>query len=124
MNVSRCILAALMACLFTFAASAEEKKVDYAKMIVGKWEVIKGDALPKGTIVEFAKDGKLNVTMKKDGKDVSFEHSYKVDGKMIEIAMKKDGKDSTFTITIESFSDKEFTTKNAEGKTVTLSKTK
>ncbi len=29
-----------------------------------------------------------------------------------------------FTITIESFSDKEFTTKNDEGKTVTLSKIK
>ena len=54
MNALRVLV---VVCLVAAVGRAEEKP-DYAKMIVGKWEVTKADegTLPKGSIVEFTKD--------------------------------------------------------------------
>src|SRR5436309_9095755 len=84
---------------------AEEKKeAGNADKILGSWEAVKSDgegAPPVGTVVEFAKGGKLKVTHKQDGKDVTAEGTYKVDGDTLNITITHDGKEQTIKITIK-----------------------
>jgi uncharacterized protein (TIGR03066 family) len=48
------------------AAYGADKKDDNKTKIVGVWEVAKGE-LPKGSTMEFTKDGKLKVTINVEG---------------------------------------------------------
>ncbi|HEY3788459.1 MAG TPA: hypothetical protein VGL71_06370, partial [Urbifossiella sp.] len=65
--------------LVGFAAAADTD--DHAKNIVGKWEISKsGSELPKGTTLEFTKEGKLTAVIKgedpKKGDDLKLEGTY------------------------------------------------
>ena len=82
----------LLAAVFGFAAlalagTAPAKADDTAKLL-GKWEVTKstGDT-PVGAIVEFAKDGKLAITISNEGKDVKLDGTYKLDGKKLAVKL-------------------------------------
>ena len=90
MNALRLLAVGITVCLVVAGARAEDS--DLAKMLVGKWEITKaGEGTPPvGTIVEFAKDGKLTVTIKKDDKDATMEGTYKCESKKF-ICTFKDG---------------------------------
>lgn len=107
-------------------AGGAARAADNAKMLVGKWEVTKADegTVPAGTMIEFTKDGKIKLTGKKEGEDVSHEGTYKVDGDTFTITMKAKDKEVTHKITIVKISEKELSTKNEEGKMVELKKKK
>jgi uncharacterized protein (TIGR03066 family) len=81
----------------TPAAKAEAP--DKEKLI-GKWEVVKSDDAPLGSILEITKDGKL--TFKVAGKDQMIEGTYVVDGDKLLLTQKRPGgkeRKDTFTIT-------------------------
>src|SRR5262249_2833522 len=84
-------------------------KGDYAKLLVGKWEVTKADpgTVPEGTLVEFTKDGKMKITAKKDGKDTMIEGTYKVEKNTFTMTVKIGDEEHTQTITITKISEKE-----------------
>lgn len=106
--------------------SADDKKPDYAKGIVGKWEVTKADegTLPTGSIVEFTTDGKFKALEKDGAKDVTFEGTYKVTGDKFEITLKIGEESHTNTITITRLTDDEMHTKDKDGKVVEVKKKK
>jgi len=103
-----------------------EDKPDYAKMIVGKWEVTKADegTVPAGTMIEFTKDGKFLVNGKKDDKDETFEGKYTVEKDTFTFTLKVGDQEHSDTITITKISDKEMSTKNKQDKVVELTKKK
>src|SRR5437588_1985656 len=81
---------------------AEEKKADTNKeKIVGAWEVVKADegSLPVGTVVEYAKDGKMKITAKRGDKESSIEGTYTIEGDKISITLKAGEKDYKMAIT-------------------------
>ncbi|HJZ55504.1 MAG TPA: TIGR03066 family protein [Gemmataceae bacterium] len=106
------------------AGTRADDKVDYAKLLVGKWEVTKADpgTVPEGTLVEFTKDGKMKITAKKDGKDTMIEGTYKVEKNTFTMTVKIGDEEHTQTITITKISEKEMSTKDKDGKAVELKK--
>jgi uncharacterized protein (TIGR03066 family) len=123
MNTLRWLAVGMIVCLIGGPARADEK-VDYKKLIVGKWEVSKADegTVPPGTLVEFTKDGKFIVAGKKDDMDVKFEGTYTVEGNTFTFKLKIGEEEMSQTITITKISEKEMSTKNKEDKKVELKK--
>ena len=123
MNMLRILSVGAIVCAFTAGARAEDK-VDYAKLIVGKWEITKADdgTVPVGTIVEFTKDGKFKVTGKKEDKVETFEGTYKVEKNTFTFVMKVGDEEHKETITITKMTEKEMSTKNKEDKVVECKK--
>ena len=106
------------------AGARADDKTDYAKMLVGKWEVTKADpdTVPVGAVVEFAKDGKVKFHAKKDGEDVAIDGTYKVEKNTFTLIMKAGDEEHSETITITKMSDGEMSTVNKNGKKVDLKK--
>jgi uncharacterized protein (TIGR03066 family) len=123
MKTLKLLAVGMVVCLFAAGARAEEK-VDYAKLLVGKWEITKAEegTVPVGTLVEFTKDGKFKVTGKKDDKVEDFEGTYKVDGNTFTFIVKIGSDEHTDTITITKITDKEMSTKDKDGKVVECKK--
>jgi uncharacterized protein (TIGR03066 family) len=123
MNALRLLSACAVVCFLSATVRAEDK-IDYAKMLMGKWEVTKADdgTLPTGSIVEFAKDGVLKVTIKMGDSDMTLEGKYKVEGDKFTVTFKIGDDEQKNTITITKISDKEITTKDKDGKTVECKK--
>jgi uncharacterized protein (TIGR03066 family) len=121
MNALRGLAVGVIVAMLGGPARAEDRP-DYAKLIVGKWEVTKADegTVPVGTVIEFTKDGKLKGTVKKGDEDATIEGKYKVEGDAFLLTMNQGGEERTRKITITKISDKEMATKNQEGKTVEL----
>lgn len=124
MNALKWLGVAAVVVLLNASARAEDEKVDYAKLIVGKWEVSKADegTVPPGAVIEFTKDGKMKATLKKGGDDVTLEGTYKVVKDTFEMTMKVGDQERKQTITITKITDKEMSTKNKDGKVVELKK--
>ncbi len=118
MNALRLLV---VVCLFAVGARADEK-ADYAKKIVGKWEVTKADegTLATGSIIEFTKDGKFLAKAKESDKEAFLEGTYKVDGEKFELKIG----DTALSITITKLTDTEMHTKNEDGKVVEVKKAK
>jgi uncharacterized protein (TIGR03066 family) len=112
MNALKLVAALAVVCLVGTAARADEK--DTAKKLVGKWEVTKAEegTLPTGTTVEFTKDGK----------DMTVEGTYKLDGDKFEIKFKMGDQEHSNTITITKLTDTELHTKDKDGKVVETKK--
>lgn len=125
MNMPRALVAAAITCVLATTVVAEDKK-DNAKLIVGVWEVTKADAdtVPKGTLVEFTKAGKLKIKLKIDEKEMVLDGTYKVDGDKFIMTISVEGNEMKQTITIKKLTDKEFATTNEEGKSVELKRMK
>src|ERR1700704_6210822 len=121
MNVLKLLAVGALVCLLGGAALGDDKK-DYAKLLVGKWEVTKADpgTVPVGGVVEFTKDGKMKVTSKKDNDEVTVEGNYKVEKSTFTMKLKIGDEEVMHTITITKISDKEMATKNKEDKVVEL----
>jgi uncharacterized protein (TIGR03066 family) len=121
MKIMHLALAATVAVVFTSAASAVD-----AKLFVGKWEAVKVDegTLPKGTVVEFGADQKMNVMMKKDGKDSPLTGTYKIDGDSFVYSLVVGDMKISKTIKIKKLTETEMETTNEDGKAVTFKKVK
>jgi len=106
--------------------SRADDKVDYAKLIVGKWEVSKSDpgTVPTGSRVEFTKDGKMTVSAKMEDKDLKIEGTYKVEKNTFTMSLKIGEEEKMQTITIVKITEKEMSTKDKDGKVVELKKVK
>jgi uncharacterized protein (TIGR03066 family) len=119
MKAPRLLAGLAVVCVLAVGARAEEKK-DYAKMLVGKWEVTKADegTLPLGAVIEFTKDGKFKALSKDAGKDPLLEGTYKVDGEKFLLTFKMGDQSFDLTITITKLTDDVMNTKNDEGKVV------
>src|SRR5260370_42500484 len=99
------------------AAYGADKKDDNKTKIVAVWEVVKGDA-PKGTTVEFTKDGKIKINLEADGKKIALDGSYELDGDSVKTVLKgPGGKEHKETIKIKKLTDTELTTEDEKGKT-------
>jgi uncharacterized protein (TIGR03066 family) len=99
------------------AVYGEDKKDDNKTKIVAVWEVVKGDA-PKGTTIEFTKDGKIKINLEADGKKIALDGSYELDGDSVKTVLKgPDGKEHKETIKIKKLTDTELTTEDEKGKT-------
>ena len=130
MNALRLLVAGVMVVALTAnvrAEKKEEKKADNAKLLLGSWEATKADkdSLPVGAVVEFAKEGKMKVTVKgPDGKEMTIEGTYKVDGNKFMIELKFGDDIRKHTITIKKISDKELSTEDEKGKSVEFTRKK
>lgn len=126
MSALRLVAVLAVVALVGAGVSADDKKPDYAKQIVGKWEVTKADegTIPVGSVVEFTKDGKFKA-MEKDGdKDATFEGTYKVTKDGFDITLKIGEDSHTNSITITKLTDDEMHTKDKDGKVVEVKKKK
>lgn len=106
------------------SAARSDEKPDYAKLIVGKWEVSKADAgtLPTGSTIEFTKDGKVKLSAKKDDADFNIEGTYKIEKDTVSVTAKLGDVERTNAITITKISEKELHVKDKEGKVVEFKK--
>jgi uncharacterized protein (TIGR03066 family) len=75
--------------------SADDKKPDNAKLIVGKWEATKADpgTLPVGSTVEFSAQGKVTFTAKEGGKEETIEGTYTVAADVVNFTAKLGGEE-------------------------------
>jgi len=116
----------------TFAALAVDNKdpkkddkkvkVDAAKLI-GTWEITYSDAaLPKGSTIEFTKDGKSICNYTVNDKPFTIEMDYTVDENIIKFTKKKPKMEETWTVS--KFAAKEFETGTSGGGTMKWSKKK
>jgi len=123
MNAMKLLAVGAVVCLLGSGVRAEDK-VDYAMMLVGKWEVAKADegTVPVGTTIEFTKDGKMKIGGKKDDKEMSFEGTYTVKDNTFTFKLKIGEDEQSQTITITKISKTEASTENKEGKKVELKK--
>ena len=117
------LLTCFAAGLVGFAASAavaddKDKAADKEKL-VGTWELVKTDAKdapPPGTLVEFAKDGKLKITAAVGDKKITLNGSYSVEGDKLKTKMTTpDGKEISDTDTITKLTDKQLLLKGSKG---------
>src|SRR5262245_48400445 len=103
MRAIRLLAIAVVVGLLGATAGADEKKAEFAKLIVGKWEVTtntEGKGPPKGAIIEFTKDGKLHITVENNGEKKTMDGTYKLDGDKMTATHKDGDKERTAEITI------------------------
>jgi uncharacterized protein (TIGR03066 family) len=95
----------------TPAATGEKSNKD---KIVGTWQPVK----EAGASIEYAKDGKLKVTMKQEGKEMTMEGTYAVDGDKLTQTLKPPAPapEQKITLTIIKLTGTELETKDDKGK--------
>ncbi len=119
----RMILSTIVVLGFVGFSSAQEAKIDAAKLI-GKWEPAKSkDGGPK-TVIEFADKGKLTLEVTVGEKTQKVEGTYKLEGAKMELALKIGDMEMKETFTILKLTDDEMTSKDSKGKEETLKKIK
>lgn len=102
-------------------AMADDKKPDNAKLLIGKWELVKvkNEKLPTGfsATVDFDKNGKVKYAVSIDGKDTIKDAAYKVEQENIILSSdKQDRKDGR--LTIKKLTEKELIVEDEEKKTL------
>ena len=99
------------------AGFAAEEKAGNKEKIVGDWVVTKtaGGLPPKATI-QFSKEGKLTISAKLDGKELTMKGTYAVKADKLIIVLKEGGKEHKETMTIETLTDKKLITIDEKGK--------
>ncbi|MBY0459615.1 MAG: hypothetical protein K2V38_20035, partial [Gemmataceae bacterium] len=100
-------------------------RADDATALLGKWEVVKstGDT-PKGSVVEFAKDGKLAVVLKTEGKETRLAGTYALTGKKLSVKLTLNEQKIEHEFTIALKGDDELTLEDTDKKTDTLKRKK
>jgi uncharacterized protein (TIGR03066 family) len=125
--MKRVLAAVAFAVVFIAGASADDKKIDPAKL-VGKWELTKSESgnAPKGAIIEFKKDNKLSITVDFNGKSLTLDGTYKVDGDKLTVTIKPPdgGKEDSDTDTIKSLTDDKIILIDKDKKETELTKKK
>jgi uncharacterized protein (TIGR03066 family) len=125
MNVLRLVGAGVIVCMLAVGIRAGDKK-DNAKLVVGKWKVVKATpgTFPLGTVLDLSKDDKVKVIRSQDGKESIHAGTYEVDGAKIVITVTVEGKEQTHTLTITKISDTEMATDHGGGGTIEFKKEK
>ena len=110
--------------LVVFATAGSAKADDAAKLL-GKWEVAKsaGDT-PVGTLVEFAKDGKMTANVTVDGKELKLTGTYKLDGTKLKVNLTLNEQKIDHEFAVKFNGDDELTLEDADKKVDTLKKKK
>ena len=106
---------------------AEEKKADTTvEKLLGSWEVVKADegAPPVGSVVTFAKEGKMKITHKVEGKDETAEGTYTLKGEELSVTLKHGDKEETHKVTIKKLTATEMVAENEKGKKAEFKKKK
>ena len=130
MNMLRVLAVGIVVGLLSASARAEEKKevkkIDYAKMIVGKWEATKvaEESISVGTIVEFTKDGKFKLAGKMGDMELAFDGTYTIDGDKFTFKGKFGDNETEQTITITKLTETEMVTTNKADKVVEFKRKK
>jgi len=96
--------------------SGKEAAKSNATKIVGTWEVTKSQDAPPGSTVEFAKGGKMKVTITLEGKTLTLEGTYKVEGDKIKSTLKQGETEHSETIKIKTLTDTRLVTEDEKGK--------
>jgi uncharacterized protein (TIGR03066 family) len=108
------------------SANADDKKTDKGTnkdKVIGTWEIVKG-TIPDGSTVEFTKDGKLTIAIKAEGKTVTMEGTYSVDGDKILLTYKQGNMESKETLRIKTLTDTMLVTLDEKDKTDEFKKKK
>jgi uncharacterized protein (TIGR03066 family) len=95
--------------LTTLAWAGDEPKLD-ARKLVGRWQPVREDGKPSAFVIEFKKDGTLEVTER--GK--TNRGTWKVKGGKLEVKL---GEKKSVTLTVKKLTDKELVTEERSGKT-------
>jgi uncharacterized protein (TIGR03066 family) len=113
---------ALVVCWNVSAQEKKDEKID-AKKLVGKWEP-KEKSKGRSMVLEYAKDGKLTLTVTIDGMETKFEATYKLDGNKLTVTKKVGDKEQDQTRTITKLTDTELVTADDKGKENTFVRVK
>jgi uncharacterized protein (TIGR03066 family) len=117
-------LALAIPLVFAATALAEDIKIDGGKL-VGTWEAVKdSETLPLGSTLEFSKEGKLKVTLKKADETKVLAGSYKVEGAAIKITLNIEGLEHSETLKVTKLSDKDLVIVDEKDKKDVLSRKK
>jgi uncharacterized protein (TIGR03066 family) len=115
-------------CLLALRLGAAEtkEKADNATLLVGKWEVTKtAKDLTAGSTIEFAKDGKMKVTIKAQGKEEVVEATYKVEGDKIPYVLKLRGEEvKKEPLIIKKLTEQELVLESVQGDKLELKRVK
>ncbi len=94
------------------AATREDKLGEVSKeKLVGVWEVTKGE-LPKGSTMEFTRDGKVKVVLKVDKEQVTITGTCVLDAENLKMVLAVDGKEIKDTWKVVKLSDTELALKD------------
>jgi len=113
--------------ILVLSLPAQTKAADNAKQIIGTWDLVKGDDIPKGAkgIAEFTKDGKLKFTLEFMGTKIVAEGTYKVDGEKLTSTLKgPDGKEKTETDKIKTLNETTLIFEDDKGKSAEFKRKK
>jgi uncharacterized protein (TIGR03066 family) len=128
MRTLRLVAALLLVAGMVAGARAADAKGDANKeKLVGVWEVVKGadeGGPPTGATIEFAKDGKMKVTHKREGKEETIEGTFTVEGDKLSVTLKHEGKENKHTVTIKSLTATDLSIETEQGKKAELKKKK
>jgi len=110
-------MAAVLALIVLAGSFARaDEKIDKTKL-VAVWKLVKSDEdAPKGATAEFTKDGKLNISFERDGKQEKLEGSYTLEGDKLTVILKKGGNEDKDMLTIKTLSDDKLVIENKDGK--------
>jgi uncharacterized protein (TIGR03066 family) len=100
-----------------FVLTAPSLGQDEAAKLVGRWEAVKADELPPGSVIEFAKDGKLNLLVKEKTGDLKFDGTYTVAGTKVTIKLKAGDATVDETVTITKLTATELNLEDKDKKT-------
>lgn len=108
------------------AAAADDKGKDFDKKIVGTWLLAKEfDGTPKGTPVEFSKDGQIKINIDKDGVKVNISGTFTIKDTTISVKLKdSQGNEVNNTGTIKELTDSKLVIETKEGKQMEFEKKK
>lgn len=120
----RVFSAIVLGAFVLLSAGPAGAQADNAAKIVGKWEVVKGEDIPKGATVEFTKDGKVSIVANIDKKEVKFEGTYTVEKDKLVTKITVDGKTAEDTDTIKKLTDDTLEIEDKDNKVTTLSRKK
>ena len=113
---------ALTACLILGLSAAapgqDKKEPTNREKIVGTWESKDGE------VIEFAKDGKMKVSIKLGDKTITVDGTYTVEGDKLNISVKDDKEKKEETVTIKQLDDKVLVTVDKDKKEDKLTRKK
>ena len=133
MRLARTRLVILFSLVLAFVATSAVQGQDLDPLgtknkakLIGTWEVTSAKgALPKGTLVQFIKDGKMKVTFRDATTTAVVEVQYTVSASTIRTTYKDEaGKETKETLKIKKLDDKELVISNKDGKDDELKKNK
>ena len=119
----RALIGCVAVLVLTGFTGAADDKID-AKKLIGKWETAKPAKGEPSFVLEFTDKGKFSVSFDMDGKPMTIEGTYKVDGNKVEVTMSFNGKEVKETHTVTKLTDDEMVSKDSKGKEETMKRIK